>query len=569
MKPTTIIEQALKHPDFRGALRKSSYNNKTLATHRLKEFAKVFSNQSSYDSLTRTFSVVPAATSTTQTFPGYGTVLQLASLLANVSSFSGFLSIEKALDQPNMVLHFLDIIGTNVRASQQSPVFPAVGPTRYDSQSLTPDFKEDVLGSSSIDATFGSGNSTPYVSYDTNTRTGLGLNALLPVLPYTVRVRFTFEERYVDTTNNTDTLVGTPYEVVAFDAGNGTLLFPEPWGYFSSGISYGQTTPPGPISANLNFTFNFNVSNLRNNGANTRRLVKVRIEFVYNYIDPAYYPPLNQDNRFSMRLTRTVAINTRPMQLTLELNRQELVAASKSLGVDVQPLVVEQLASIYQKLINRYIVGKYIYRFWDGSATSTTRVDINVITPLGITTSTPQPPSQYDQYTPILDKIRGGFEEIRMRLAEKSFIASKITALLVSPRLAGWLARSNMVEQSLWVEETVNYINDLYGYYMGIPVLRHTDLSLLETQLEQALGGSSGPLQPNLKVGVGFAVAVLPENNMAPTARGIYLPVTQTATVANFNNPVQEALSLFFQEETEALAPELVVPFAFINLPVG
>jgi len=561
MKPTTIIEQALKHPDFRGALRKSSYNNKTLVTHRLKEFAKVFSNQSSYDAVTRTFSVVPAATSTTQTFPGYGTVLQLASLLANVSSFSGFLSIEKALDQPNMVLHFLDTIGTNVRLGEQSPVFPAVGPTRYDSQSLTPDFREDNL-SSPIDAQVQPG--TP-PTYPPATYNATQFNNLLPVLPYTVRVRFTFQER--DATGP----VGDPYEVVAFDAGNGTLLFPESWGYFTAGISYGQTTTPSPTNADLNFVFSFTAANLRyaNANADTRRLLKVRIEFVYNYIDPAYYPPLNQDNRFVPRLTRAVAINTRPMQLTLELNRQELVAASKSLGVDVQPLIVEQLASIYQKLINRYIVGKYIYRFWDASPTSTTRVDINVITPLGIT-GAPQLPSQYDQYTPILDKIRGGFEEIRMRLAEKSFIASKITALLVSPRLAGWLARSNMMEQSLWVEEPVNYINDLYGYYMGIPVLRHTDLSRLEAQLESALSpNQGGPLQQGLKVGIGFAVAVLPENNMAPTARGIYLPVTQTATVANFNNPIQEALSLFFQEETEALAPELVVPFAFINLPVG
>jgi len=554
MKPTTIIEHALKHPDFRTALKRSSFGNKTWATHRLREYAKMFSNQMTYDNVTRTFSVVPAATSTTQTFPGYGTVLQLASLLANVTSFSGFLTVEKSMEQPNMVLHFLDIIGTNVRAGEQSPVFPAVGPTRYDNQSLTPDFREETLASPPT-ATGGA-----YATYATSST--LGLSSLLPVLPYTVRVRFTFQE--LDGSSN---VVGSPYEVVAFDAGNRTLLFPESWGRFTNSISYGQTTPT-MLQADLNFTFEFNDSGLRYTGAVSRQLLKVRIEFVYNYIDPAYYPPLNQDNRFAMRLTRAVGINTRPMQLTLELNRQELMAASKSLNVDVQPLVVEQLASIYQKLINRYIVGKFIYRFWDGAPTSTTRVDIDVVTPLGITTSAPPLPSQYDQYTPILDKIRGGFEEIRMRLAEKSFVASKITALLVSPRLAGWLARSNMVEQSLWNEAPVNYINDLYGYYMGIPVLRHSDLTALETALEGTLS-SNNILLPGLKVGIGFAVAVLPENNLAPAARGIYLPVTQTATVANFNNPVQEALSLFFQEETEVLAPELVVPFAFINLPVG
>jgi hypothetical protein len=68
---------------------------------------------------------------------------------------------------------------------------------------------------------------------------------------------------------------------------------------------------------------------------------------------------------------------------------------------------------------------------------------------------------------------------------------------------------------------------------------------------------------------VGFAVAVLPDNNLAPMVRATFLPPTNTPTVANFNNPLQEAFSMVYQEEVDVVAPELVVPFAVTNMPVA
>ncbi len=559
MRAKLLIEKALKQKAFVGALMRSSLENREYASYRLSEYMKAYSNQDAHEqaSLQRIFSALPGS-ATTRGFPNYGVVLQLASLLANVSSFSGFLTIEKTIEQPNFVLHFLDLIGTNVRDNRQdSPVFPTVGPTRYDNSAYG--LQTHVVTASSTSITID----------DDTFRTAAGIpltppTPIPPVMPHTIKI---VVKAYNGTTQVGNEVFTDNGRGVFVNLGlsNGTITMSAP----PHITRYGNPALPPTAIGQWDFSLpSVSITTAATLGATS---LEVQLSFAFNYTEPVYYPGQEQDERFTLNLTRVVAVNTKPAKLTIELNKQELAAISKSMSQDLQPVIVQRVGEIYNKMVNRYIVRKYVQRFID-SVNFSNVVTIDIGSPLGGPAGTALTPySQYDQYIPILDRTRGGFEKVRQELHRKSFIANKPTALLVSPKLAYFLARSIMVEQSLWVEEKVTYINDLFGYYIGIPVLVHTELETLDAAFETwARNNGLIPLPGDyVTAAVGFAVAILPDNNLAPMVRATFLPPTNTPTVANFNNPLQEAFSMFYQEEVDVVAPELVVPFALVNMPVS
>ncbi len=562
MRAKLLIEKALKQKAFVGALMRSSLENREYASYRLSEYVKAYSNQDAYEksSLERMFSALPG-TATTRGFPNYGVVLQLASLLANVSSFSGFLTIEKTIEQPNFVLHFLDLIGTNVRDNGRTePVFPTVGPTKYDNS---------AYGLQTYTTT---PTSTPLVINNNTFKIAANIDVTVPIppiMPHTIKI-------VVKAYNSSGNLLATE---VFTDNGNKMLV--------SLGVSSGLIgidtsvpvphivtygNPSIPPQTTIGSGWDFIINNIQINGPVGTNLV-AELSFAFNYTEPIYYPGQEQDERFTLNLTRVVTVNTKPAKLTIELNKQELAAISKSMSQDLQPVIVQRVGDIYNKMVNRYIVRKYMQRFIDSNNFSGV-VTIDIGSPFGgpANPGSPLPPySSYDQYIPILERTRGGFEKVRQELHRKSYIANKPTALLVSPKLAYFLSKSIMVEQSLWVEEKVTYINDLFGYYIGIPVLVHTELETLDTAFETWARTQNLIPSPGIyaTAAVGFAVAVLPDNNLAPMVRATFLPPTNTPTVANFNNPLQEAFSMFYQEDVDVVAPELVVPFALVNMPVS
>jgi len=558
MRAKLLIEKALKQKAFVGALMRSSLDNREYASYRLSEYMKAYSNQDSYEktSLERMFSALPGS-ATTRGFPNYGVVLQLASLLANVSSFSGFLTIEKTIEQPNFVLHFLDLIGTNVRDNARtSPVFPTVGPTKYDNSAY------------GLQTYVVTASGTTISIDDDRFRAAAGIPtgiAIPPVMPHTIKI-------VVKAYNGTNLVANEVFT----DNGNGFFV--------NLGLSNGAITmsaPPHitrygnpglPPTAIGQWDFSLPSVSITTAAALGATSLEVQLSFAFNYTEPVYYPGQEQDERFTLNLTRVVAVNTKPAKLTIELNKQELAAISKSMSQDLQPVIVQRVGEIYNKMVNRYIVRKYMQRFIDGVNFSNI-VIIDLGSPLGGPSGGTLPPdSSFNQYIPVLDRMRGGFEKVRQELHRKSYIANKPTALLVSPRLAYFLAKSIMVEQSLWVEEKVTYINDLFGYYIGIPVLVHTELEILDAAFENWARGGGRPMDGvsnYVTAAVGFAVAVLPDNNLAPMVRATFLPPTNTPTVANFNNPLQEAFSMFYQEEVDVVAPELVVPFAVTNMPTA
>ena len=91
----------------------------------------------------------------------------------------------------------------------------------------------------------------------------------------------------------------------------------------------------------------------------------------------------------------------------------------------------------------------------------------------------------------------------------------------------------------------MTYINDLLGWYDGVPVLRSTDIT-------EAAGE-----------GTFYAIHKTKDGQMAPLARGIYMPLTDTPTIGNYNNPTQMASGIYYQEGTKYMAPELVQKVTF------
>ncbi len=105
----------------------------------------------------------------------------------------------------------------------------------------------------------------------------------------------------------------------------------------------------------------------------------------------------------------------------------------------------------------------------------------------------------------------------------------------------------------------MTYISDLLGWYNGIPVLRSTDIKEdVVTTTDQTTGETKKET-----FGTFYAIHKTHDGQMAPLARGIYMPLTDTPTIGNYNNPTQMASGIYYQEGVRYMAPELVQKVTF------
>lgn len=63
-----------------------------------------------------------------------------------------------------------------------------------------------------------------------------------------------------------------------------------------------------------------------------------------------------------------------------------------------------------------------------------------------------------------------------------------------------------------------------------------------------------------------YAIHKTADGQMSPLVRGIYLPLTDTPTIGNYENPVQAASGVFYQEGVKMIAPELCQKFTVKNV---
>lgn len=542
-----IIQKFFSSAPARKALMIGSRNRRELAEKRVREYERMIRNVVSHYSATNFFSV--NAGTGLSNFPHLGTTVSVAALTALVRSVAPFLTLEKAIEQPNTTLYFLDLLSTS---GANAARFPVVGPFDYSGNPLSMTRGEVNRAVSSGTATYtfavGPGLTAGWVGniYNVNTNDLVSTGPLQPaILPRS----FKLIVKFVDNS-------GSVSQLELIDNGNGSFLIPSsalnsastisiPTSSLPS-ISYGNanTANPQPFSATIDITLSAS-----NNGT-----LYFEWSWTYAAAEAVTYPLPGNETRLRLDMRRTVVVNTRPNSLAAEIDLFTIDTMRKTMDVDVVELLTERITDIINDLMNRYVAYAYL-----NMMSSTPPVTIDVRTPLGQATATT---SQFNAYNPILDRIMGELEGINHFLAKRSFIGLTANAYLVSSRMAYWLSRTGLIDPANFVREDSRFINGLVGYYRGVPVIVNVALDpVFDTAVTDSVTNET------YYTAGGFAVHNMPESDLSPAVYATFLPVTATPTVGNFNNPTQQVIGLYHHAEVAPLAPELAVPFKFTGLP--
>ena len=151
---------------------------------------------------------------------------------------------------------------------------------------------------------------------------------------------------------------------------------------------------------------------------------------------------------------------------------------------------------------------------------------------------------QFYDYRSRVDLFDAYLINVESSLATKAVKGVTTTAYVAGNMAANQFQKGGMIGR--WEKNTKStYINDLLGWYNGIPVLRSTDI------------------KENTGEGTFYAIHKTADGQMAPLARGIYMPLTDTPTIGNYANPTQMAAGIYYQEGTRIMAPELVQKVTF------
>lgn len=219
------------------------------------------------------------------------------------------------------------------------------------------------------------------------------------------------------------------------------------------------------------------------------------------YEDVAGTPEFNQfapgNNRFKLD-ERYVEVTAEPDMLIGESNLMMMASANKSQGVDLQDILGSKLTELYTKLIN----GKLTHAIIDNYEGTTTDFDMT------------SDINHFLDFQSRLQSFESRLVDVDTDLAKKSVKGVRATAYLVGLNVGNWFEKCKQLG-SFVPNTDSTYINDLLGYYNGIPVLRHNDI-----------GDNDG-----------YAIHKTKDGQLAPCIRGIYLPLTSTPAVGSYQNP--------------------------------
>jgi len=227
------------------------------------------------------------------------------------------------------------------------------------------------------------------------------------------------------------------------------------------------------------------------------------------------------NNRFKTDM-ENVIVTSEPDMLVSESNLMTIAAMQKAVGANPQDVAGAKLVELYTKLINAKLVAELkanqVGNSYDIDATSYI--------------------AKFLDFQSRLDAFQAELINVDTALAKKSVKGVTATAYVVGEGMGNWF-RKLVAAGNFTDNPGSSYINDLLGYYKGIPVLRHTDVGTNE----------------------GYAVHKTVDGQLAPLMRGIFLPLTNTPTVGSYNNPSQIANGVFYQEAHRCIVPELVQKF--------
>ena len=473
---------AMQNPTMMEALINSSVSRED-ANLRAREYAKMFSRN---DEMRDIFGLGGQSANLLQkTFSGYAETPLLstqyfnASVASYVSSFAGYMSIERDFDQPNGLFYWFDVLGvTDMRS-----VVPNLGPDNYQDINSMGGFKFEV---------------TP----------AAGVAAYAPIIgrkliPGTVRVKITTETE--------------KFELI--DNGQGVLM-----------------AVPGKITEGkinyLNGKVEFTLA-----AALAGDKVKEAIEIVGK--EDVTGTPSNtvgasnqhaNDKRFIAKMQQ-LGLSTVPDMLVAEYNIAALGAMKKATGADMATFLFTKLRELYTKMINYKLVSTL-----EEGYTGNTLNDLDL--------SKDAMNGQFYDYRSRVDLFDAYLINVETELAEKAVKGVSTTAYVAGPQAVNQFMKGGIIGK--WeTNKKMTYINDLAGWYNGIPVLRSTDIV-------EATGEATF-----------YAIHKTHDGQMAPLARGIYMPLTDTPTIGNYNNPTQMASGIYYQEGTKYMAPELVQKVTF------
>lgn len=312
-------------------------------------------------------------------------------------------------------------------------------------------------------------------------------------------------------------IIGTAAPIVVKDDRNGNLLAP-------AGV-LASTTQPGVNYINGVISFKLSQETLNKINPSTPGSFTV-----IGFEDVAGDPIFGQlsgpgNNRFKVDM-KNITVHSEPDMLVGESNLMAIAASKKAIGVNPQDLIGQKLTELYTKLVNE----KQVANLKKGAQGN------EIVIPMGVYQT------KFTDYNSRLDAFQANLVDIDTAMAKRTYKATKATAYFVGEELGNWFRKTSST--GAWTDNTEStYVNDLLGYFKGVPVFRHIDIDPKE----------------------GYAVHKTPGGEVAPIIRGIYLPLTNMPTVGNYNNPSQFVNGVYYQEANELLYPELIQKFRVDN----
>ena len=447
------------------------------ANCRLNEYAKMFSRSEEVNNMFRKPNLLQ------KTFSGYSETPLLstqyfnASVASFVSSFAGFMSIERDFEQPTGLFYWFDVLGV----TDMRQVVPNLGVDNYqDIQSMGGFSDEITVADSQTSYSFVTGRK---------------------IIPSTVRIKITTATE--------------SYELI--DNGQGE---------FMSVAGKITTSKINYMNGTIDFTLGAALSSA------TDKIVLVGKEDVTgtpSCQDGATNTRSN-DKRFTAKMQQ-LGLTTVPDMLVAEYNIASLGALKKATNSDMATFLFTKLRELYTKMINYKLIST-LEENYKGNVMSDLDLSASAIT------------GQFYDYRSRVDLFDAYLINVESTLATKAVKGVTTTAYVAGNMASNQFQKGGMIGR--WEKNTkCTYINDLIGWYNGIPVLRSTDI------------------KENSGEGTFYAIHKTADGQMAPLARGIYMPLTDTPTIGNYANPTQMAAGIYYQEGTRMMAPELVQKVTF------
>ena len=473
--------QMMQTPAMMEALINSSVSPED-ANLRSREYAKMFSRN---DEMKDIFGIANGRSNLLQkTFSGYAETPLLstqyfnASVASYVSSFAGYMSIERDFDQPNGLFYWFDVLGV----TDMRQVIPNLGPDSY----------QDIQSMGGFTLNITPTSETSYSSL-------IGRK----IIPGTVRVKIvTDSEKYELIDNGQGAFMAVANKISA-----GTI------NYLNGRVEFTLTTALTGNPAEESITI-VGKEDVTGTPCNTTGASNAHAN----------------DKRFIAKMQQ-IGLSTVPDMLVAEYNIAALGAMKKATGSDMATFLFTKLRELYTKVINYKLVST-LEEGYVG----------NVMSDLDLTQTAMT--GQFHDYRSRVDLFDAYLVNVESALATKAVKGVYITAFVAGNQASNQFQKGSVIGK--WEKNTkMTYINDLLGWYNGIPVLRSTDI------VEAAGEGTF------------YAIHKTVDGQMAPLARGIYMPLTDTPTIGNYNNPTQMASGIYYQEGTKYMAPELVQKVTF------